>query len=190
MPRIIYIIGAAGLILILVLVFFFGLGGNNPTSPAKRINLQDYADSNAVVSFTTDGIINGDDIHRAIRINISSTNRELVIYQGYQSNVLSTTSFSNNSSAYKQFLAALQTAGWLTQVKRPATTDINGKCPLGNRYIYNNQNIDSAPDNLWTTTCSGIKGTFAGNISLVNQLFRNQITGYSNLVSGVSLSGR
>src|SRR5438128_1806304 len=94
-----YIIGriillVVGLIIfIIILVLLFGGHGqkkkpSNPTTTQPAMTLPDYANTTATVSMTTDGIINGDDLHRAIRIIVSNTTRELDIYQGYSGHVL------------------------------------------------------------------------------------------------------
>jgi hypothetical protein len=188
MPRIIYIIAGVGIALILIFLIFFGFdSGRNPSSTGKKaVVLADQAFSDVSVSATIDSAIKGDDVHRAIKITIDNQNRTLTVYQGYQGTVLKSQSLDNNPTAFKQFLTALQTSGFLLS-KKTNIVSVDGQCPLGLRYIYASSGIEDIPNNLWATSCSAKVGTFAGNASLINRLFQNQITNYNDLVFGVKL---
>jgi hypothetical protein len=185
MPRVFYLIGIAIIILVAVFIIAFGLGNENTTT-RKTVNLEDYAYSDATVSATTDGIINGNDQHRAIKITVSKSHRTLHIYQGYEGTIAQSYSFTNNPTAFKQFLASLQKSKW-TSVKRTSSTSVDGQCPTGFRYIFANSGIDDIPNNLWSTTCSNIRGTFGGDTDLMLRLFQAQITDYNTLISDVRL---
>src|SRR5665213_76569 len=74
---------------------------SSPKKPAPIVRtLPDYASSNSSVSMTIDGVVNGDDIHRAIRITISKESRNIDIIQGYSGNVINTSSQANTADAY------------------------------------------------------------------------------------------
>ena len=105
------IVAVLALVLFLVFVGVLianTLGGHkkpdrlHPT--AKVLTLPDYAGTTAVTSMTIDGRVNGDDIHRAIRVTIGQNQRELDIIQGYSGHVLSSQTFYNTQDAYTVFL--------------------------------------------------------------------------------------
>jgi len=181
------------IILLLALVAALVFGGNKKSNTTQvqatpQTDIATVSDSNATVTFLTQGAINGNDQHRQIQITVSKSSRILTIIQGYQGKVLSTQSFANNQPAFEGFLAAIQNAGFVKERANPTTTNIAGQCPLGVRYIYSSTNIANVPNNLWTSSCDIRKGgTFAGNVSTVNSLFQMQIPNYNSLVSGVQL---
>ena len=191
--RIILIIGAVLLLVFLIanLVFRPTKKATNTAATTTTNVADEFAKAggtDAVVSFQTDGVINGNDQHRQITISVSKNSRTLTVYQGYQGSVLSTQSFANNEDAFQSFLNAIYNAGF-TKVKSNSTqTNIAGACPLGNRFIYSSQNIAGAPEPLWAATCSAKIGTFGGNGGTINSLFRLQIPNYNSLVNGVNLN--
>lgn len=173
-----------------ILVNLF-VGGKKPT-PINTVQvkpLPEYAATDATVSFTTDGIINGDEMHRAIRITISSNQRTLDVLQGYNPSVIQSKSFVNNQEAYDVFLRAISNSGFLVKTKNSkAVTDERGLCPLGFRYILDlNQDGDDL-SRLWASSCGSKIGNSAGSIPTISELFQDQIPNYDNLVNQVNLS--
>ncbi len=181
------VLGAVFLIVILIWIF-----SGSPKKPQTQTanplkSLPDYADTNSEVSLTTDGIVNGDDIHRAIRITVSNTSRVLDIVQGYSDTVIEKYTFSNTPDAYSVFLKAINNYGFLTQIpKTKLSDDSSGQCPLGFRYIYNLSQEGGDIFTAWSSTCS--TGNSNGNSSNLLTLFQNQITNYDKLVQHVNLS--
>src|SRR5438105_697249 len=125
------------IIFIVILVSLFGHGGKKPLTPLNTIKpLGDYAETTATVSFTTDGIVNGDEMHRAIRITISANQRQLDVLQGYSPQVILSKAFVNDQEAYTVFLKAIGNSGFVVKNKKSrAPADERGLCPLGFRYI-------------------------------------------------------
>lgn len=176
------------LVVIALFVFLGILIFNRPNSNKPVIvqkPLVEYADTAAQTVLETRGKINGEDLHRQIRISIGSNARTLEIIQGYNDNVISSTTYANTPNAYSAFLSALQQMGF-TKTRRTTTTE-PGFCPLGQVYNYVLKNTgDKKTDiNLWNSSCGG--GTAAGNRSTIRTLFQNQITDYNKLTSGVNL---
>ncbi|MBX4201651.1 hypothetical protein KW803_02020 [Candidatus Saccharibacteria bacterium] len=185
------ILAVIGIFIFMVILVALLFGGNKkPATPGEALKpLPDYADTNATVSFTTDGIINGDEMHRGIRITVSANQRSLDVLQGYNPRVIQSQTFVNNQEAYKVFLTAIANAGFLTKSKKvPATAVETGQCPLGFRYNYTLQDTGNDLSNLWSTSCGSKTGTSGGSTSLLSTLFQRQIPNYSNLVSNVNLS--
>lgn len=184
------IFGLIGFILfIVILVALFGHGGKKPVSVNQVKFLPDYAETDATVSFTTDGIVNGDEMHRSIRITVSSNQRELDVLQGYNPQVILSKTFINNQEAYSVFLKSINNYGFLTKNKKSKSpADPAGQCPLGFRYIANvNQDGDDL-SNLWSSSCGKAVGNWGGSLTTVQDLFQNQIPNYQSLTSQVNLS--
>src|SRR4051794_35414783 len=98
---------------IIIVLILFGHGGKKTPTPINPVKpLPDYAETTATVSFTTDGIVNGDEMHRAIRITVSANQRQLDVLQGYNPQVIGSKTFVNNQEAYSVFLKALSHYGF------------------------------------------------------------------------------
>src|SRR5690554_4055350 len=97
------IIVVIALILLGVLIFGGGDDTPRPTPEAAR-ELPEYASTDASVVSVTDGVINGDDEHRSIRVTVNRNVRTIDVIQGYQGNVIKTQSFANNEPAFRVFL--------------------------------------------------------------------------------------
>lgn len=172
------------IIVVILLISGGGGGGKKSSTTSTKKSLPDYANTDAVVSFQTDGTINADSLHNQIRISVS---REQVVYEqisGYQGNVVATSSFVNNQEAFSNFLYAIGYAGF-TQGRKDGTSPI-GHCPLGKRYTFKLVDGSQVVENYWSTSCNE-KGNFKGNLQLNIKLFQLQVPGYSSLVNNVDL---
>ena len=187
---VLWLIGVLIIIIILVLIFASitkpKSTSNTPTVTSPS-SLSSYADTDAVVTYTVQGVIQGNEQYRAITIIVSKTARTVQVMQGFQGQILKSQTTPNNPQAFKQFLAAIQTEGFLSVRKNPPVSNIEGQCPLGNRYVASSSNIPNVPNNLWSTTCGSKQGTWAGNVTSVGRLFNLQIPNYSQFVSDVAL---
>jgi hypothetical protein len=174
------------LLIVLGLVFVFG-HHSTPKKPTAIVRtLPDYADSNSSLSMVMDGVINGDDIHRAIRITVTRDSRTLDIIQGYSGRVIDSHTLANTKDAYDIFLRALNTSGFTTKLKKPTgPNDSRGQCPDGSRDVFNLDDAGNTVSSLWFSSCA--IGTYGGNPDLTQTLFQRQITDYDNLVSNVQL---
>ncbi len=178
-------------LIVIIALIVFGVaifGGNDKTPrpiPAIPKVLPDYATTSAEVSLTTDGRINGDDVHRAIHITVSREQRNIDIIQGYEGNVIKSQSYANNQTAYDVFLRALAQAGF-TKERKTSIIDERGICPLGHRYIFELSNTGGSDMRRWSASCNGF-GTFGGRTSIIRTLFQRQITDYDKFIIGVNL---
>lgn len=182
------------LIILLILAVLGNLifGGKKSTKTTNQVTTQESyvnsAGANSAVSFVTAGIINGQDMHRQIRITVNNSKRTLDIIEGYSGTVLSSQDYDNNQEAYREFLSAIFNAGYTKEDPANENPDVSGRCPLGTRFIYTSSEIANVPDELWTTNCKTVIGTFGGNANTINQLFRLQIPNYSQQTSSVNLA--
>ena len=158
---------------------------NNPALVLKP--LPDYANTDAVITLTTDGHINGDDLHRQIRITVSQNKRELDIIQGYSGTVVSSQTYYNTEDAYNVFLRSIYLSGFTlnSKAKPAAPASELGQCATGFRYIFDVNQDGNDLSRLWTSSCA--TGTFGGNSDLVQSLFQAQIPNYQKTADSVEL---
>ena len=186
-----YLVGTAVVILLAIvglIIIFSGGDGVQQAEKKEPKSLPEHSDTIAETSMTIRGEINGEDIHREIRITVGQLQRRLDIIAGYSDAVIQTQTYSNSLPAYREFLYAIAGAGFLAKKETsPAQANPSGKCPLGNLYEFELNDGGEVLSYLWTSTCSNAKGTLAVSSSTLQQLFKNQITDYFELTSGVVL---
>ncbi|MGH7157170.1 MAG: hypothetical protein ACREGG_03620 [Candidatus Saccharimonadales bacterium] len=174
---------------IVFLVVILTHGHKTPAPPAHVMTLPDYANTTASVVMTTDGIVNGDDIHRQIRITVAQDRRLIEIIQGYSGQVISSNTFYNTNDAFAVFLRAINNSGFLAKAKPKKGTSIpsdeRGQCPVGFRYTFELSNEGSDVSRLWTSSCA--TGNWGGNLATEQQLFQDQIPNYGTLTENVNL---
>lgn len=180
---IIFLVVVIGIVLILSLIF-----GDNKKSTTltavKKVTLVDFAKRDSQVVAITDGVINGDDEHRAIRITVDRNTRTMDVIQGYQGKVIASQSYVNNQSAYEEFLSALAKANFASTRKTTIASE-NGVCATGRRYVFELLESNKSVSRTWTANCT--KGNTSADPARVTKLFRNQITDYDKLMKGQSL---
>ncbi len=182
---------AIGIILFLLFVGIIVVFANRGAKPvqqpgvARPSTLVSYADTSTEVRYTMEGQINARENHRVVQIGVSRDYRTYTLFDGYQGSVIKTETLGNDRDAYEAFLAALQNSGYTRA--RIATKGVNplGACPTGRRSHYDIVQAGDTVQSLWSTTCSSIRGTFAGSAGTVQKLFEAQIPDYSKLVQGV-----
>lgn len=181
--------GFLAFILVIVLLVAF-VGGSHKRQPSQPLKaLPDYAGTSATVTMATDGIVNGDDIHRQIRIIVGKDSRELDVIQGYSGHVIFKHTLYNNRNAYLVFLKAINNEGFLSKNLRPkAGSDSQGQCPVGYRYVFHLSQNGTDLFTSWASTCGQQVGNFNGTLDALQGLFQNQIPNYSTLTQNVNLS--
>jgi hypothetical protein len=185
-----------GVIILIAFIFCFyeliNLGKTNKssvTSAAVIASSFTGSTNTSTVNFLNEGVTNNDTDHRSIKISVSASSVVLNVYQGYNQKTLSTQSFPSNEASYQEFLHALYNLGFISERMHPAVRAVAGQCPFGQKFTYSSNGISHVPSSLWTTTCPGAGvGTFAGKTQSINDLFRNQVPGYDNLVNDVNLN--
>lgn len=191
--------GIIGFILLMIIVVAIIASGGDSKKTSKTASnavtlksLPNYANTGATVSLTTQGIVNGDDIHNSIRITVGENERVLQIINGYNNQVVSSKVYSNNPAAYDVFLRSIGGQGFLSRLKTktPVSDNENGYCPLGFRYVYELNQGEDDLSRLWSSSCGSKIGTFGGNASTIQRLFQLQITDYNSLTSSVNLSSQ
>ncbi len=180
-----------GVVIFLILIAIFVIvvrSGDRPdqkASVARPTALVDYADTSAEVRFTQVGSINARENHRVVQIIVGRDYRTITLFDGYQGNVMNSETLHNDQDAYQAFLSALHNSGYTKTRVASRGVEVLGACPTGSRFYYDIIQGTETLQSLWGTSCSGIKGTYAGNNSTVQSLFQAQIPTYSTFVQGV-----
>lgn len=174
----IFLIFVVGIVLLLSLVFG-GKKNSSTKSTPKAFNILNYIDRDSKVIAITDGPINGDDAHRAIRVTIDRNTRTIDVIQGYQGNVIVSKSYPNNQKAYNDFMHALSRANYGKPRKTTFTTE-KGICATGRRYVFEVLDNNKSVSRTWTAGCA--KGNTLAEPSRVTALFRQQITDYEAVI--------
>lgn len=180
-----YFLAIIGVVFFIVLAIILIVSSGRHNSQ-KPINVTNYNYSGTTMVYTENGILNGEDIHRAIRISISNDTRVVDILGGYEPNILQSETLPNTPAAYGAFLQALEASGF-AQSRSTNEPYKYGVCPTGYLYNYEILTPNGAVSNLWGDECSASDGTFAGNAQEVQVLFQNQISNYTQFIGNTNL---
>jgi len=173
------------IVLAFVLIFNLTDNSSNPTAdPAEQTQLTSYANTTRTARLTVDGQINADSIHRQVQIDVGQNQSSFTLVGGYNGNVIKRQTYDNNQTAYRNFLYAIQQAGFSNGDFDPNKADERGACPSGRRISLDIFDGTERVQHLWTTTCGG--GTFKGNLDLITRLFQRQIPDYNQQSRGIN----
>lgn len=121
-------------------------------------------------------------------ITVSPSSRQIQTYRGYDGAAVSDERFAGSSEAYKQFVYALERAGFdKTRTINPPTDDGTGACAAGKRYVFEILDGVRPVTSTWTTTCSKERGTYGGDRRDTSDLFTEQISSFSDIVKPLKL---
>lgn len=184
---VIIIIAIAALVSLARVVFFSG-------SPTTTVQLDISRDAllntsvNHSVSMTVRGPIVADEAFRSYKIDISPNARTINTYEGYLKTVVDQTTLGNSVASYEEFVNALDKAN-ITKGKQLSEekNDTSGTCATGSVYRFLVYDGTTIVKDLWTSTCSGSKGSLDASVTQVTNLFVKQIPGADSLIRKVSL---
>lgn len=165
----------------------FGGGSSKPSVHDTNETALLNTDGDRSVSMTVRGPIVADEDFRTYTIEVSPSQRSITQYQGYQKNTMDHKTFANNTQAYEQFVYALDKANLVKGT--PFTDDkddTRGVCATGELYVFDIYYNDSDAVHLWTSTCSGSRGSLNASVTQLSNLFMQQIPDSSDIHSLVS----
>ena len=152
-----------------------------------RDNLLDTTPSHSV-QMTVRGPIVGDEEHHSYQVTISPSSRSLTTYKGYLESVIKDDQLSNNTKAYEQFVYALDKANIMKGDElQGEENDTRGICADGRIYSYSVIDSGETMKSLWTSTCSGSRGSLKASNQQLNDLFLDQIPDAKKLLSDLKL---
>ncbi|MGK2896356.1 MAG: hypothetical protein ACSLEY_02040 [Candidatus Saccharimonadales bacterium] len=129
------------------------------------------------VRLTVRGPIVAEENFRSYQVIISPSARVMTTYKGYLDSVVQSKDLPNNIRAYEQLVYALDKANMMKGAvpDNDSANDMRGICAAG--YVYQYAVLVGSQDikRLWTSTCSGSKGTLQASVGQLNNLFLAQI---------------
>lgn len=183
------------IVIVLVVAAFVGLGrlifgGGDSSQPSgDKAPLSSEllnAGNSRAVSMTVRGPIVGNEEFRSYQITVSSDERSITSWKGYdRTNVIDSKRLDNDEKAYREFIYALDYAGF-TKSAEVESDNTNGLCSKGRVYDFQLLAGSSVVDHRWTTNC-GVKGSFRGDGPAIRELFLKQIPNASEIVNKVDL---
>lgn len=174
---------AIAVIVSLARVMFFSdnQGSNQVVDVSREALLSTTVDRS--VKMTVRGEIVADEQFKSYQITVSPSSRDFVAYQGYLERSVDSISLDNSIPAYEEFVHALDKAG-LPRGKQLSDdkNDIRGVCATGRVYEFHIMNAGETVKHLWTSTCSGWKGSLIGEAKNYTDLFELQIPGAKDVI--------
>lgn len=182
-----FLIGLVVAIAVIIFIIIKLLSGGGGQAPQPKPQLESYAGTDTTMRMTIENPTQSPQTHREIQITVGNDDASLVVYKGYQQDVVRSKSYPMDTAAYRDFLRGLRLTGHYTDGNdNPDLRDEHGYCATGDRYVYEIIDGDgNAIQHYWSTSC-GIK-TFKGNINAVQELFQKQIPAYDDLTDDVDL---
>ena len=176
-----------GLIIVLI-VLIFGGGGDKKAPDTQEVpkTLSSLADTDAQVRMTIAGNVRATQLYREIQVTSDRDSNNIQIINGYEGDVASSQTYSNNQNGYETFLRSLQLAGYMSGDNNPKLEDDRGYCPTGLRYIFEIIENGETVQRYWSTSCGkSAPKTYLGATSLTTTLFQRQIPDYNQFTNSV-----
>lgn len=146
--------------------------------------LSSAADS--AVKMVVRGKIVGNENFKTYQITVTPNARTLSVNSGYLDASQNISVLANNIPAYEQFVHALDKANLAKGVQLTGdSNDLRGICATGTVYDFQIISGDKLQKNVWTSTCTGSKGSLNASIEQVANLFYAQISGSKQIISGL-----
>ena len=171
----------------------FGDGGS-PNSPQPNPNIEDAktallsTDVDRSVRLTVRGPIVANENFRSYSITITPDSREMITYEGYLDNQIDRKRLDNNTKAYTELVYALDKRKMMDGKDfTDEQNDLRGICASGKIYKFETIKNNSVVKSLWTSDCSGSKGSAQANVNEILDMFLKQIPDGKKMASGIGL---
>lgn len=167
-------------------------GGNESDQKDKNINAGQIAllstDEGRAVRLTVRGPIVANENFRSYSVIVSPSSRQITTYEGYLDKEVSQKKLDNNVKAYTELVYALDKRKMMdgTQLTEQQN-DLRGICASGKVYKFETLSDNSVVKSLWTSDCSGSKGSAQANVNEILDMFLKQIPEGKKMVAGIGL---
>ena len=171
----------------------FGDGGSpNNSQPNPNIENAKTAllstDVDRSVRLTVRGPIVANENFRSYSITITPDSREMITYEGYLDNQIDRKRLDNNTKAYTELVYALDKRKMMDgKDLTDEQNDLRGICASGKIYKFETIKNNSVVKSLWTSDCSGSKGSAQANVNEILDMFLKQIPDGKKMASGIGL---
>ena len=171
----------------------FGDGGS-PNNTQPNPNIEDTktallsTDVDRSVRLTVRGPIVANENFRSYSITITPDSREMITYEGYLDNQIDRKRLDNNTKAYTELVYALDKRKMMDgKDLTDEQNDLRGICASGKIYKFETIKNNSVVKSLWTSDCSGSKGSAQANVNEILDMFLKQIPDGKKMASGIGL---
>lgn len=171
----------------------FGDGGS-PNNTQPNPNIEDAktallsTDVDRSVRLTVRGPIVANENFRSYSITITPDSREMITYEGYLDNQIDRKRLDNNTKAYAELVYALDKRKMMDgKDLTDEQNDLRGICASGKIYKFETIKNNSVVKSLWTSDCSGSKGSAQANVNEILDMFLKQIPDGKKMASGIGL---
>lgn len=170
----------------------FGKNDSGQTTD-QNVNVGQVAllstDVGSAVRLTVRGPIVANENFRSYSITISPESREMTTYEGYLDKPIAEKKLDNNSRAYTELVYALDKRKMMDGTSlTEQQNDLRGICASGKIYKFETLKDNSVVKSLWTSDCSGSKGSAQANVNEILDMFLKQIPDGKKMAAGIGLS--
>ncbi len=146
------------------------------------------SDVSRSVSLTVRGPIVADESFRSYKITVSPSSRVMTTYEGYLEKEIDSKKLDNNTKAYEELVYALDKRKMMEGTElTPEQNDLRGICATGKVYMFETLMNDQVVKSLWTSDCSGSKGSALASVDEIMDMFIKQIPDGNKMASSVGL---
>jgi len=186
---VIIIIAIAALVSLARVVFFSGSNTDNSAQVDVSRDALLNTSAGHRVTMTVRGPIVADEEFHSYEIAISPDSRTINTYTGYLDTVVSHETLGNNISSYEEFVHALDKAELAKGDQfKGDKNDTRGICATGSVYQFGIYDGTTEVKNLWTSTCSGSKGSLDASVKQLTDLFVSQLPSADTLIKKIKLA--
>lgn len=168
-------------------------GKNDSGQTDQNVNTGQVAllstEEGRAVRLTVRGPIVANENFRSYSIIISPSSRDMTTYEGYLDKEINQKKLDNNVKAYTELIYALDKRKMMngTQLTEQQN-DLRGICASGKVYKFETLKDSSVVKSLWTSDCSGSKGSAQANVNEILDMFLKQIPDGKKMAAGIGLS--
>lgn len=168
-------------------------GKNDSGQTDQNVNTGQVAllstEEGRAVRLTVRGPIVANENFRSYSVIISPSSRDMTTYEGYLDKEINQKKLDNNVNAYTELIYALDKRKMMngTQLTEQQN-DLRGICASGKVYKFETLKDNSVVKSLWTSDCSGSKGSAQANVNEILDMFLKQIPDGKKMAAGIGLS--
>lgn len=167
-------------------------GKNDSGQTDQNVNTGQVAllstEEGRAVRLTVRGPIVANENFRSYSVIISPSSRDMTTYEGYLDKEINQKKLDNNVKAYMELIYALDKRKMMngTQLTEQQN-DLRGICASGKVYKFETLKDNSVVKSLWTSDCSGSKGSAQANVNEILDMFLKQIPDGKKMAAGIGL---
>lgn len=126
---------------------------------------------------------------RSYSVIVSPSSRNMTTYEGYLDKEINQKKLDNNVKAYTELVYALDKRKMMNGMQlTEQQNDLRGICASGKVYKFETLKDNSVVKSLWTSDCSGSKGSAQANVNEILDMFLKQIPDGKKMAAGIGLS--